>query len=152
MTRNENIKTFEAISKLLEIEKEHTKIYALPNVAFASKECGPRGKRACRGKNPRKGPHSPQSSHSKVGSVKKQKAKGTGSKDMARVKCYNCGKKGHFPRDCPKLVELPLLPKTPKLYVCSHAFVANSVPQWIVDTGATKHIVQDEDGFVEFHR
>jgi len=35
--------------------------------------------------------------------------------------------------------------------VCSHLFVANSLPQWIVDTGATKHIVQDKAGFVEFH-
>ena len=36
--------------------------------------------------------------------------------------------------------------------MCSHALVANSLPQWIVDTGATERIVQDKAGFVEFHR
>jgi len=29
------------------------------------------------------------------------------------------------------------------LLVCSHAFVANSFPNWIVDSGASKHVVQD---------
>jgi len=36
--------------------------------------------------------------------------------------------------------------------VCSHAFVVNSLTPWIVETGPTKHIVQDKDDFVEFHR
>jgi len=33
----------------------------------------------------------------------------------------------------------------------SHAFVANFLPQWIKDTGANKHIVQDKAGFMAFH-
>ena len=65
------------------------------------------------------------------------------------MKCYNCGRKGHYVRDIPKV----LLPtKILDINVCSHAFVANSLPQWIVDMRATKHIVQDKAGFVEFHR
>ena len=38
-----------------------------------------------------------------------------------------------------------------ELLVCSHAFVAKSFPNWNVDLGASKHIVQDQDGFVDFH-
>jgi len=46
---------------------------------------------------------------------------------------------------------VPFPAKIPDVNVCSHAFVANSLPQLIVDTRTTKHIVQDKDGFVEFH-
>ena len=38
-----------------------------------------------------------------------------------------------------------------ELYVCSHALVANSFPNWIVDMGASKLIVRDRVGFVDFH-
>ena len=88
----------------------------------------------------------------KSGAAKKQKVKGNGDKNIARVKCYNCAKKGHFARDCPEPPRVPLSSHTPELYVCSYALVANSLPNWIVDTGASKHIVRDRDGFVEFHR
>jgi len=39
----------------------------------------------------------------------------------------------------------------PKLYVCSHALVANSFPNWIIDMGASKHIVRDRAGSMDFH-
>jgi len=38
-----------------------------------------------------------------------------------------------------------------ELLVCSHAFVAKSFSNWIVDSGARKHVVQDRAGFVDFH-
>jgi len=41
---------------------------------------------------------------------------------------------------------------SPELYVCSHALVANSFSNWVVDTGASKHIVCDQAGFVDFHQ
>jgi len=40
---------------------------------------------------------------------------------------------------------------SPTLYVSSHALVANMIPTWIVDTGASKH-VRDKASFVDFHR
>jgi len=87
----------------------------------------------------------------KKGIVKKQKTKGNGDKRITRVNCYNCGRKGHYTQDCPKPSKVPFPTKIPYENVCSHTFVANSLPQWIEDTGANKHIVQDKAGFVDFH-
>lgn len=152
MAHSDHINTFEAISKHLEMEEERLKQYAPSSMAFVAKGSGPRNRKPYRGKKPKKGPRPPQNSRSNAGTAKKHKTKGNGAKDMARMKCYNCGKKGHFAQDCPEPAKVPTSTNNPELYVCSHAFVANSLPQWIVDTGATKHIVQDRAGFVEYHR
>jgi len=128
VTNSEHIKTFEAISKHLEMKEERIKIYAPPTVAFVAKGSGSRGRKPYHGKIPKKGPHPPQNSHPN-GTAKKYKAKGNEAKDMARVKCHNCRKKGHFARDCPGPAKVALSTKTPELYVCFHAFVANSLPQ-----------------------
>ena len=141
MAHNDHINTFEAISKHLEMEEERLKQYAPSSMAFVAKGSGPKGRKPYCGKKPKKGHRPPQNSRSNAGTAKKHKAKGNGAKDIARVKGYNCGKKGQFAWDCPKPAKVPTSIKTPELYVCSHAFVANSLPQWIVDTGATKHIV-----------
>ncbi|KAK2974054.1 hypothetical protein RJ640_006246 [Escallonia rubra] len=39
-----------------------------------------------------------------------------------------------------------------KLYVSSHVMVVHSQPVWFVDTGATKHVARDREGFVDYHR
>jgi len=96
MTHSEHIKTFAAISKHLKMEEECLKLYAPPSVASVAKESGPKGRKPYCGKKPKKGPRLPQNSCFNCGTAKKHKAKGNGAKNMARVNCYNCGKKGHF--------------------------------------------------------
>ena len=149
MVHNENIKTFDAILKHLKMEDERKKSLAPLNMALISKES--KGKRPFHGKQAKKGPCTPQNSRPRKGTAKKQKAKGNGDKNISSVNCYNCGRKGHYAWDCPEPSKVPFLTKIPDVNVCSHAFVANSLPQWLVDTGATKHIVQDKADFVEFY-
>ena len=55
MAYNKNIKTFDAISKHLEMEDERQKSLAPPNVALVAKESKPKGKRPSCGKQAKKG-------------------------------------------------------------------------------------------------
>ena len=54
-------------------------------------------------------------------------------------------------RDCLEPQNVLFSTLSPELYVSSHALVANTIPTWIVDTGASKHIVRDKASFVDFH-
>jgi len=134
------------------MENKHRKSLAPPSVALVAKRSKPKCKRPFRGKLAKKGKHAPQNSRLGKGIAKKQKTKGNGDKSIARVKCHNCGRKGHYARDCPEPSKVPFPTKILEVNVCSHAFAANSLPQWIEYMGTTEHIVQDKAGFVEFHR
>jgi len=117
MAHNNNIKTFKAISKHLELEGERQKSRAPPSVALVAKESKPEGKSAFYAKQATKGPHTPQNSRPGKGIAKKHKAKGNGDKNIARVQCYNCGRKEHYARDCPKPSKVPFPTKTPDINV-----------------------------------
>jgi len=56
MSHNENIKTFEAISKLLEMEDEKQISFAPSSVALVAKGSKPKGKRPFRGMQAKTGP------------------------------------------------------------------------------------------------
>ena len=72
---------------------------------------------------------------------------------MAKVKCFNCGKKCHFARDCtePKKVNT-FRAYLNEICVSSSIFLTESNPLWTVDSGATDHVAKDRDAFVEFRR
>jgi len=53
-----------------------------------------------------------------------------------------------YTRDCFGPLKVPFFTHAPELYVCCHALVATSLPNWIVDTGANKDIVRDQDDYV----
>jgi len=73
MAHSEHIKTFEAISKHLEMEEERLKLYAPPSMAFVAKGLGPKHRKSYRGKKPKKGLCPPQNYRSNDGTAKKYK-------------------------------------------------------------------------------
>jgi len=72
MAYNENIKTFEAISKHLEMEDEHQKSLPFSNVAFVALDSKPECKRPFCGKQTKKALRAPQKSLHKNGVAKSQ--------------------------------------------------------------------------------
>jgi len=133
------------------MEEEHLKTVSSSNATLGAKGNHPRSNKN-RGRPYKKVPRPYQKNGPKSSVAKMQKAKGNGEKNIVRVKCYNCGKKGHYAWDCPELPKVSFLYHTPKLYVHSRALVVNSLANSIVDTGTSKHIVRDKDNFVDFHR
>jgi len=110
------------------MEDEHQKSLAPPSVALVAKGSKPKGKKPFHGKLFKKDQHAPQNSQLGKGIAKKQKTEGNGDKSIARVKRYNCGMKRHYAGDCPEPRKVPFPTKIPDENVCSHAFVANSLP------------------------
>ena len=127
IANDENIKTLETISKYLKMEQEHLKLSSPSKLVFVAIGNGPKRNRRYHGKKPKNRLRPPLNFHSKSGISKKQKAKAKIGKNTGHVKCYNYVKKGHFTPDCPKLVNLPFFTKIYECYVCSHAFVTNSL-------------------------
>ena len=62
------------------------------------------------------------------------------------------GKKGHFARECIEAKKVSILNNSAITYVCTHVFVAYTIPGWIVDSGATKHIARDKVGYMNYKK
>ena len=158
LTHNENIKTFDDAKRHLKLESDRlaaSKSNADVYMTGTSKPGGSGKKRKFHGGGSQSGK---EQDPSKSGKKQKSNQQGKGKrppkkKNMAKVKCYNCGKKGHFARDCtePKKVST-FNTYLNEICVSSSIFLTESNPLWTVDSGATDHVAKDRDAFVEFRR
>ena len=70
---------------------------------------------------------------------------------MSNLKCYNCGKKGHFSYDCKEHRNVnDLFVDVTTIYVTSSLFLTESYHLWNVDSRAMDHVAKDISAFVEF--
>ncbi|KAK0593751.1 hypothetical protein LWI29_027063 [Acer saccharum] len=90
----------------------------------------------------------------KVKKQQKKKQLGPTKKETKKVtkikgKCFLCGEKGHWKRNCPKSQNKKEEGNLNYLETC---FLADSIDSWIIDSGATNHVCYSLQGFQERRR
>ena len=151
MTHNESVKTFDDIVRHLELEVGRL-VVARPNEqayvveSSSRKTSGFKRHRNFFRKNKKS---DDASKKGKIGARKKFKCV---KKDKSKLKCYDCGNKGHFARECIESKRIRSCSNNSCAYVSSYVMLTESIPLWTIDSAATDHIARDQGAYIEFRR
>src|SRR5579862_6779626 len=128
--------TLSELMKELQAAEAIMKPKAQAHYFQSSSKLNPKGKKFKKRQTKRKG--------QKKGNAGSRKDKGIDVKPKG--KCFKCGLKGHWKKDCPKF-QGSVKRGTSFSYFIETCLVVDSTDSWIVDSGATNHICNSLQGF-----